>query len=108
MNTAEVVNTGVQLVGPDDFNSVLDILKYAWVVLLYWGKELIGRVKKLEECAVLSVTAAEVEARVDREVGHVDKEMQRVNSKLDRVENMLLTLIQHKIPKSPHIDLGSL
>lgn len=74
---------------PGDFNSVLDILEYAWVLGIYWGKQLFERLKRLEDRQAISPTLAEVEARVD-------KELSRVISKLDSMEALIIGLIQNQ------------
>lgn len=81
--------TSIPVSHPGDFTSILDLLEYAWILGIYWGKQLFERLKKLEDKQAISPTVAEVEARVD-------KELSRVISKLDSMEALIIGLIQNQ------------
>ncbi len=74
---------------PGDFRSIMDVLEYAWVLGIYWGRQLFDRLKKLEDRQAISPTVSEVEARVD-------KELSRVITKLDSMEALIIGLIQNQ------------
>ena len=67
---------------PGEFDSILDVLKYAWVLGAYWGKQFMDRLKTIEEKQASSPTHEQVENRVE-------KEMAKVTHKLDRIERMI-------------------
>lgn len=89
--------TGVPVANAGDFNSILDILEYAWVLGIYWGKQLFERLKKIEDRQAVSPTVSEVEARVD-------KELSRVISKLDSMEALIIGLIQNQASRRTDVD----
>ena len=82
---------------PDEINSVLDLLQYAWLLGVWWIKEFMGRIKVLEERQAITPTNVEVEARVDKEIS-------RVITKLDRMEALIIGMIQRPQTK-PNIQL---
>ena len=88
----------IPVTSPDDFNSILDVLKYAWILGAYWGKQFMDRLKKIEDKQATSPTHEQVETRVE-------KEMAKVTHKLDRIEKMIWDLGSHRSTK-PHYDLG--
>lgn len=91
------------LSNPEEINSILDLLKYAWVAGIYWAKQILDRLKIVEDKQAISPTLKEVEERVD-------KELARVITKLDKVESLLIGLIQrqalHPETTRANINLG--